>query len=299
MIAAAGLWIPFTLLGAAGQVARNAMQRELTGTLGTVGATHVRFLFGCPFALAFLAMVLGVTGAPLPRPDAAFWLWLTVAALTQIVGTALMLAAMHVRSFVVTTAYLKTEPLQAALFGFVFLADALGAARLAAIVVASIGVVVTALGPGGARGFGDPRPTAMGLAAAAVFALSAVGFRGAILALPATHFVVAATVTLAAGLVLQSVLLSAYLALRSPGTLTAIVRQWRPSLLAGFLGALASQFWFLAFALTAAANVRTLALVEVLFAQGLAHVALGQKITAREAAGIALIVIGVALLIAV
>ena len=39
---------------------------------------------------------------------------------------------------------------------------------------------------------------------------------------------------------------------------------------AGFMGALASQFWFLAFALTAAANVRTLALVEVLFAQGVA-----------------------------
>lgn len=299
MIATAGLWIPFTLLGAAGQVARNAMQRELTGTLGTVGATHVRFLFGCPFALLFLAVVLGVTGAPLPVPGAAFGLWLVVAAVTQIVGTALMLAAMHARSFVVTTAYLKTEPLQAALFGFVFLADRLSAAKLAAIAIAiaTAGVVVTALRPGGARGFGDPRPTVMGLAAAAVFALSAVGYRGAILALPATGFVVAATVTLAAALVLQCGLLSAYLALRAPGTLGAIARLWRPSLLAGFLGALASQFWFLAFALTAAANVRTLALVEVLLAQGLASVALGQRTSLREATGIALIVAGVATLI--
>ena len=49
------LWIPFTLLAAAGQTARNAMQRELTAALGTVGATHVRFLFGFPFALIFLA----------------------------------------------------------------------------------------------------------------------------------------------------------------------------------------------------------------------------------------------------
>ncbi|HEY5963819.1 MAG TPA: EamA/RhaT family transporter, partial [Xanthobacteraceae bacterium] len=45
------LWIPFTLLAAAGQTARNAMQRELTAALGTVGATHVRFLFGFPFAI--------------------------------------------------------------------------------------------------------------------------------------------------------------------------------------------------------------------------------------------------------
>ena len=52
------LWIPFTLLAAAGQTARNAMQRELTAALGTVGATHVRFLFGFPFAIVFLAGVL-------------------------------------------------------------------------------------------------------------------------------------------------------------------------------------------------------------------------------------------------
>ncbi len=64
MIAGGFLWIPFTLLAAAGQTARNAMQRELTAKLGTVGATHVRFLFGFPFALVFLAGVLIATGLP-------------------------------------------------------------------------------------------------------------------------------------------------------------------------------------------------------------------------------------------
>ena len=64
------LWAVFTLIAAAAQTARNAMQRELTATLGTVGATHVRFLFGFPFALLFLAGVLIVTGAPLPQPAA-------------------------------------------------------------------------------------------------------------------------------------------------------------------------------------------------------------------------------------
>src|SRR5262245_14327610 len=37
------LWAVFTLIAAAAQTARNAMQRELTATLGMVGATHVRF----------------------------------------------------------------------------------------------------------------------------------------------------------------------------------------------------------------------------------------------------------------
>ena len=59
----------------------------------------------------------------------------------------------------------------------------------------------------------------------------------------------------------------------------AIMRAWKPSLFAGFMGALASQFWFLAFALATAASVRTLALVEVLFAQLVARFAFGQRTT--------------------
>jgi drug/metabolite transporter (DMT)-like permease len=85
---------------------------------------------------------------------------------------------------------------------------------------------------------------------------------------------------------------------RAPDILQKIFGMWRPSLLAGFMGAFASQFWFLAFALTAAANVRTLALIEVLFAQAVAHYSLKQPVEARELAGIVLIVIGVALLVA-
>src|SRR5258705_13447551 len=41
--------------------------------------------------------------------------------LSQIVATGLMLLAMNDRSFVVTTAYLKTEAIQTAIFGFIFL----------------------------------------------------------------------------------------------------------------------------------------------------------------------------------
>ena len=63
--------------------------------------------------------------------------------------------------------------------------------------------------------------------------------------------------------------------------LKKILALWKPSLLAGFTGAFASQFWFLAFALTAAANVRTLALVEVLFAQAVAYYSFGN--TGRRA----------------
>jgi drug/metabolite transporter (DMT)-like permease len=288
------LWAAFTLLAAAAQTVRNATQRELTGRLGTVGATHVRFLFGCPFALAFLLAVLS-TGAALPRPGLSFWPWMLDGALTQIAATALMLAAMGERSFVAAIAYIKTEPVQVALFGLLFLGDAVTPMMAAAILIATAGVVVMSLKSGSSGG--GLRPTLLGLSAGACFALSAIGYRGAILSLHDPSTLMAATFTLAAGLVVQSVLLSGYLVLRDPAVLAAIVRAWRPSLFAGFMGALASQFWFLAFALATAASVRTLALVEVLFAQAISHLIFRQPISAREGVGIAVIVVGVALLI--
>ena len=299
MISTATLWIPFTITAAMGQVARNAMQRSLTGPLGTWGATNIRFLFGFPFSLIFLAVLLEATGDRLPWPTAAFWPWLLLGALSQIVATGLMLLAMNERSFVVTTAYLKTEAIQTAIFGFVFLGDHLTLMKVIAILIATVGVIITALRPGGAKNFVDLRPTIIGLVAAAAFALSAIGFRGAIITVPGVSFVTAASYTLVLGLFLQTLVLTIYLLARAPRVLTKILSLWKPSLFAGFMGAFASQFWFLAFALTAAANVRTLALVEVLFAQGVAYYSFKQPVSARELCGIALIVVGVALLVSV
>jgi len=297
MLTITSLWIPFTVIAALGQVARNAMQRSLTGPLGTWGATNIRFLFGFPFSLVFFAIVLMVSGDRVPLPTAAFWPWLFLGALSQIIATGLMLLAMNDRSFVVTTAYMKTEAIQTAIFGFIFLGDHLTSAKVIAIVIATIGVVVTALRPDGQKSFADLRPTVLGLGAAAVFAISAVSFRGAIIAVPGVSFVTAASYTLMWSLFVQTLILSVYLLLRAHDVLRKILGLWRPSMFAGFMGAFSSQFWFLAFALTAAANVRTLALIEVLFAQGVAYFSLKQPFSLREVLCIVLIVVGVAMLI--
>ena len=299
MFTVATLWIPFTVTAALGQVARNAMQRQLTGPLGTWGATNIRFLFGFPFSLIFFAVVLVATGDHVPWPTAAFWPWLLLGALSQILATGLMLLAMNDRSFVVTTAYLKTEAPQTAIYGFVFLGDHLSVLKVVAILLATVGVVITALRPGGGKSFAESKPTIIGLAAAAAFAFSANGFRGAIITVSGVSFVTAASYTLVLGLFVQTLVLTIYLLLRAPDVLRKILGLWKPSMLAGFMGAFASQFWFLAFALTAAANVRTLALVEVLFAQAVAYYSFKQPLSGRELSGIVLIVIGVALLVSV
>mgnify|MGYP001599989377 CR=1 FL=1 len=290
------LWAVFTLIAAAAQTARNAMQRELTATLGTVGATHVRFLFGFPFAVIFLLAVMAVTRSPLPWPPVNFWAWIVFGALAQISATALMLAAMGERSFVVAIAYIKTEPVQVAIFGLVFLHDALTPTLAAAVIIATLGVIVMSLKPGAASAM-SARPTVYGLVSGTMFALSAIGYRGAILSLQLPDFVMAATFTLAVGLVLQSILLSAYLAVRDMAVLRAIMREWKPSMLAGFMGSFASEFWFLAFAIATAASVRTLALVEVLMAQAVSKFIFKQPATTREIIGIVLVVVGVVILV--
>lgn len=45
------LWIPATIFAAITQVGRNTIQVNLTATLGTMGATQIRFLYGFPFAI--------------------------------------------------------------------------------------------------------------------------------------------------------------------------------------------------------------------------------------------------------
>jgi drug/metabolite transporter (DMT)-like permease len=299
MLLSSWLWAIFTLIAAAAQTVRNATQRSLTTSLGTVGATHVRFLFGLPFSLIFLAGVMVVLGRSLPKPPPVYWLWVLEGAAAQFAATALMLAAMGERSFVVTIAYIKTEPIQVALFGLLLLGDPVTWPMAIAIVTATAGVILMSVKPGTQAKIlsGGLRPTLLGLGAGALFGLSAIGYRGAILSLKDDSFVMAATFTLAVGLVLQSVVLTCWLYLRDPAVLAAIFRAWRPSLFAGFMGALASQFWYLGFAIATAASVRTLALVEVLFAQAISYFMFRQPTTPREGFGIILIVVGVVLLL--
>ena len=295
------LWAVFTLAATVSQTFRNAMQRALTGPLGTVGATHVRFLFGLPFALVFLGLARLALGLPVPAPNAASLGWTALGAMAQIVATALMLASMRERSFVVSIAYTKTEPVQVALFGLIFLGERPTPMLILAIVIATAGVMLMSWPKSGpkheAGAPGHWRPAAMGVVSGGFFALSAIGFRAGVLALDTPSFAMAATTTLATGLAIQTATLTLYLLLFDRGRLAAILRMWRQSLPAGFAGALASQFWFLAFALTSAARVRTLALVEVILAQIVSRRIFSEGVSAREWLGMALILIGVAILI--
>ena len=291
------LWIVFTVAASGAQTARNAMQRDLIATLGTAGATFVRFLIGLPFALLFLALVSVASGVAPPAPGSASLLWTGFGGVSQILATGLMLAAMKEKSFVVAIAYTKTEPVQVALFGLLFLGDRVTAPMAAAIAVATAGVMLMSWPKRSADAAPlEWRSAIYGLVSAAMFAFSAIGYRAGILALGAPNFVLGASAILALALAIQSALIVIGLGLFDRALLASIIRAWRPSMLAGFMGALASQFWFLAFAIDTAARVRTLGLIEMIFAQVVTKKIFQQQTTAREIAGMAIMIVGVVIL---
>jgi drug/metabolite transporter (DMT)-like permease len=292
------LWVLATLIAAAAQTARNVTQQALTRQIGTLGATQVRFVFGLPFAVIFLGLVVWATGETVPKLTTASLGYAAFGAVAQIAATALMLITMKSRSFAVTTAWIKTEPVMVALIAAVTIGDALTVPKFVAIVVATTGVVILSTKPDTARlMLRDLGPAATGLLAGLFFGVAAIGFRGGILNLPEGGFLIRASTILVVSLAIQAGLLLIWLMLFDRRALIASFGVWRTSLGAGFLGAFASQFWFIGFALTTAANVRTLALVEVIMALVVSRYGLRQAVTARQKIGIGVIVLGVGLLL--
>jgi drug/metabolite transporter (DMT)-like permease len=298
-------WIPISVWGALAQTARNAAQRALVAQGGALGATLARFLYGLPFAAFWLMALQAVpaTSGAVPHFGLRYFAWQMLGALGQLAATAFMLVAIKQRNFVVGVAFSKTDALQVALLGSLFLHELPGWVAMTAIGLATVGVVMLSL-PRKARLLSAPgeRPTwsgpaaLYGLASGACFAFSALGYRGASLALPGTSpWLIGAWGVLWAQAA-QTLLLGSWLALRSPASLRAIVSAWRVSAIAGAAGALASIGWFTAYALTSAANVRTVGMVEVVFSYLVSRRFMNEKLAPAEQSGLLLVLVGLVVL---
>lgn len=286
------LWIPLTLWAALAQTLRNAAQRHLVDQLGTLGATLVRFLYGLPFATIWFFAVLAFSGTSFPRANLTFLSWVLLGSISQIAATALLLRTMAERNFAIGVAYSKTEVVQIAVFGLVFLGDRLTAVSMFAVLSGMMGVMM--LSPAAIGAGWTSRPALLGLASGAGFALSVIGYRGAALALPGTPFLAAAAATLLAAQLAQTALLGGWLVARQPAVIAATLGAWKTSLFAGFMGAAASAGWFTAFAIEPAAHVRTLGLVELVFSYAVSRRLFRERLQGRELAGVALLALGVA-----
>lgn len=290
-------WIPIVVWAAFAQTIRNAAQRSLVNDMGTLGATLVRFLYGLPFAGAWLALVLAFVapGSHLPPLQLHYLLWLILGAACQLGATACLLVAMKQRNFIVGVAFSKTEVLQVGIFATLILQEIPSWLSALAMLVSTVGVVLLSL-PRRLDGkvLQEGRSAAgFGLASGALFALSSVGYRGAALELPGYSPWLIGGVNVLLAQLMQSVALGAWLAWRQPAVLTAIARAWKLSTVAGMMGALASIGWLTAMALRPAIDVRTLGLVEVLFSYLVSRRMFREKVSRNELIGLLLVGAGV------
>ena len=298
------VWIPLTLAAAFLQNLRSALQKSLKDHLSDAGATYVRFAFGVPVALLYLLGVIWWEPTDLPTVSAVFALWAMVGGVAQILGTLLLLQAFSSRSFAVSTAYSKTEPLQVAIVGAVLLGEFVSAEAAFAIAISLAGVLVVgaarADSPLGAlrelvHGHGALR----GLLSGSAFAVAAVCYRAAALELPSGGVALRAATTLCWVICFQSLLMTVLLYRWQPGELRRVAGQWRAASWVGLSGALASVGWFTAMTLTNAAYVRAVGQVELVFALLSSALFFREPIARLEWLGISAILAGVVMLAAV
>ena len=291
------LWIPVTLLAAAAQTVRNAVQRSVTKTAGVLPAAFIRFFYGLPFAVLFLVVVASATSAPLPSASAPFIAWIFVGAAAQALASAFFVAAMTHRSFVVAVVFSKTEVIQIAIYSVMFLAESISAAAAVAIVLSTAGVVLLSGKSAAEQHLGAAawlsRGALLGLGSGAMLAVAAVGYRGAMLELPHHAAWLAASYGLVWAQFIQTLLLGGWLLARDRAGLTKVIVAWRESLPGGLAGAAASFGWFTAFALRSAVDVRIVGLVEVIYSYAVSTHLFKEQVRAIEILGMALVLVGI------
>lgn len=293
-------WVPIVLFAAVAQTARNAAQRAVVAEAGVLGATLARFLYGIPLAFTLVVAIQAANPhvAPAFLLSPRYFACVFLGAIANLTATALLLTTMRWKNFAVGVTYSKTDALQVAILGTVFLGEYPGGVGTAAIGVATMGVVLLSSGARLPKGVDSARPALCGLASGAAFALSSLAYRTAVLGVGTVSPWVIGAWGVFLAQTIQGGVLGGYLLCTSPLTFAAIARSWRVSIVAGAAGALASVGWFTALAMTTAANVRALGMLEVAFSVIVSHTLLRERISAPERCGVLLLSLGVVGLLA-
>jgi len=292
------LWIPITIAAAFMQNLRSALQKHLQGKLGTRAASFVRFGYGFPVAVVYVACLHFLAGYRFPALNGSFALWCVIGGLAQIFATMMLVYLFSLRNFAVGTAYSKTEPVQAALFGFILLGEKLTPGAIMAIIVGVIGVMLISMAklPLSWRNLLialTGRTALIGIASGAVFGISAVAYRSAALSLDGPGPVMQAAVTLACVTVFQTAFMLVWMYWKDKREIVQVLRTWRSSSLVGLAGVLGSAGWFTAMALQQVAYVRALGQIELVFTFMASYFLFHERVSRMELAGCLMIVCGI------
>ena len=310
-------WIFWALLAALMQSVRTAGQKYLTDHISALGATLVRYLFGLPFAVAYLLLLMHRSDGSLPDLNDTFILSVLLAGILQIIATILLIRLFTFRNFAVGSTYVRSEIMLTAIIGAVFFAEAVSLLGWLAIAVIFAGLIVISSGrvrsgrvssgrvSSGRTSLGGKgkleglwnRSAAYGLGAGAMFALTSLLIRQASLSLGIQDAMLSAAITLAFMISMQTVITFFWVLKQNAAEIVTIMHQWRPSLFVGITSVVGSAGWFTAFTLERAAYVKTLGQVEFLITLTIAVLYFKEIPSKPELTGMLLIVVGVIVLL--
>ena len=305
-------WIVLAVLGAALQAIRTAAQRDLNKHLSTLATTYVRSLFGLPLLAVYLAAVMWATGEGLPHFGWRYLGYTLTGAMMQVIATALLIRMFTLRSFGVGTMLTKVDIVITAILGALLFSETLSAGGVAALVVVMAGVVLMSLERTGRAGWAPQiqaagglsgwlrsiladKALAVALGCAFTFSISFLTYREAALVIGAGSFLWRGAWTVLLAILMQTVIVGAWLAWREPGLVERLRPHMRLSAFIGATSAVGSICWFTAFALQNASYVRAVGQIEVVFTLLVSAIYYRERISALEYAGIALTVVGVLL----
>lgn len=290
-------WVLWTLLAASMQSVRTAGQKHLSADVSPEAATMVRYLFGLPFALAYLAVLAVDREFSLPEINPTFLVAGLLAGILQIVATVLLIRLFALRNFAVGTTYIRTEIILTAVIGALFFAETITGLGWFAILLCVAGVIMISLAKTGALNSLWNQSALYGLGAGLCFALTSLLIRRASLSLEADDAMLTAAMTLCYMVCLQTVITVAWVVWRFSGELARVFVRWRPSMFVGVTSVLGSAGWFTAMTLELASYVKTLGQIEFLITLAISWFYFKERPLRLEVIGMVVIVVAVVVLL--
>lgn len=295
------LWIILSAAAALFQTMRFMLQKQLSQTkLTATGATLARFLYSAPLVVVLAALYLQINDRPFSTPVQNFWFYGAIGGAAQVLATICTVKTFAYRNFAVGVTFKKTEVLQTAIIGLILFGEAVSGYGVFAMLIGFFGVLVLSGAiskqPSWRESLFSPA-TLLGLAAGALFGVSAVCYRASSLLIAADDPFERSFITLAAVTSMQLIGMLLWLLWRDRAEIMRVLGVWKTAGFVGLTSIAGSYCWFTAFTLQNAAYVKAVGQIELVFSILVTTLFFRERITIREYFGIGLISLSVIALV--
>ena len=293
------IWIPITIFAAFSQNLRSIYQKKLQKNISNISSTYTRFLFGLPFVFIYFLFLYNYSNTTflVSNINLQFIFYCLIGGISQIIATFLLLKIFMTNNFSVATAYSKTEPIQAAFFGFIILSDPISFIGFIGIVIGLIGIMITSIKKVNLSINFFNLSVFYGLLSGSLFGLAAVLFRGASHSLFSIDYILTSSFTLLIAIGIQTLILTIYILIKDIKQFYLLYLNWKDSLIVGFFGAFASICWFYAMSVQNVAYVRALGQIELIFTILASIFYFKEKIIKTEILGILITLTGILIIL--